>query len=258
MVLLTDGSRAVHVLTGAFEHVLPVPSMPVVDTIGAGRLRSVVASSRAGSSAAWAARISGTRTPSTRPRATGSRSAGSTCGRRGRGPAHARRSGLADGLRARTATLRRMTRVHRFLLSLAVAAIALGALAPSVAASSSLFPVQSIGNRGTDVKAIQWLLTDRGHPVTVDGVFGEATRTAVKAFQTAQGLHANGVVGEDTWKVLIRPSGRASTVRPCPPSSANSGRSATSTCRWTGSTARARGPGSGRSRRTPGSRSPGS
>jgi fructokinase len=36
VVLMTDGAQAVHVLTGAFEHVLPVPKMPVVDTIGAG------------------------------------------------------------------------------------------------------------------------------------------------------------------------------------------------------------------------------
>jgi peptidoglycan hydrolase-like protein with peptidoglycan-binding domain len=97
-----------------------------------------------------------------------------------------------------------MTRVHRLLLSVAVAAIAIGAFAPSVAASSALFPVQSIGNRGTDVKTIQWLLTDRGQPVTVDGIFGEPTRTAVKAFQNAKGIHANGVVGEDTWQALVR------------------------------------------------------
>lgn len=36
VVLLTDGSKAVHVLVGDDEHVLDVPRVPVVDTVGAG------------------------------------------------------------------------------------------------------------------------------------------------------------------------------------------------------------------------------
>jgi fructokinase len=35
-VLLTDGSKAVHVLVGGHEAVLDVPKVPVVDTVGAG------------------------------------------------------------------------------------------------------------------------------------------------------------------------------------------------------------------------------
>ena len=36
VVLMTDGAEAVHVLTGTVDRVVPVPPMPVVDTIGAG------------------------------------------------------------------------------------------------------------------------------------------------------------------------------------------------------------------------------
>jgi len=37
----------------------------------------------------------------------------------------------------------------------------------------------------------------------VDGVFGEATRDAVRSFQMEQGLKADGIVREDTWAVLV-------------------------------------------------------
>lgn len=42
-------------------------------------------------------------------------------------------------------------------------------------------------------------------PVTVDGVFGTKTNTATKAFQRCQGLSADGLVGPDTFFVLVSP-----------------------------------------------------
>jgi peptidoglycan hydrolase-like protein with peptidoglycan-binding domain len=98
-----------------------------------------------------------------------------------------------------------MTRVHRLLLPITLAGLLLGILAPSASAASLRFPVQSLGDRGTDVKAIQWLLNDRGFPVTADGVFGTLTADAVNAFKATVSLVPNGIVGEGTWKALIRP-----------------------------------------------------
>lgn len=41
-------------------------------------------------------------------------------------------------------------------------------------------------------------------PVTIDGIFGTDTRTAVQAFQRSAGLTPDGIVGSFTWNNLIR------------------------------------------------------
>ncbi len=69
--------------------------------------------------------------------------------------------------------------------------------------SISPWPVVQNGHNGHPVQTLQYLLRARGHGVTVDGVFGPRTEAAVKAFQTSHGLVANGVVGAETWAVLI-------------------------------------------------------
>lgn len=59
------------------------------------------------------------------------------------------------------------------------------------------------GATGNLVKAVQVQLRRNGHSVTVDGSFGPATLSAVKAFQKAKGLTVDGVVGANTWRGLI-------------------------------------------------------
>jgi len=60
------------------------------------------------------------------------------------------------------------------------------------------------GSRGTQVKVLQWLLSMNGYNVgTVDGIFGANTQKAVKAYQTAKGLSADGIVGKQTWSKLL-------------------------------------------------------
>ncbi|MCX5112256.1 peptidoglycan-binding protein [Streptomyces sp. NBC_00378] len=58
------------------------------------------------------------------------------------------------------------------------------------------------GSQGAAVTALQQLLTAHGHPLTADGEFGGLTAAAVQAFQTEQGLQADGVVGPNTWNAL--------------------------------------------------------
>lgn len=66
----------------------------------------------------------------------------------------------------------------------------------------------SMGDRGNTVKLVQfWLRMARTNysslpNVTVDGVFGSSTRSAVIAFQNYFGLTADGVVGRTTWNKL--------------------------------------------------------
>ena len=59
------------------------------------------------------------------------------------------------------------------------------------------------GKKGEIVKALQQLLTENGCQAAPDGIFGEATSQAVRAFQRRQGLAADGIVGYRTWEALF-------------------------------------------------------
>ena len=54
------------------------------------------------------------------------------------------------------------------------------------------------GDSGNDVKAVQMLVG-----AGVDGKYGSETRQKVEAFQSAEGLSVDGVVGPDTWAALV-------------------------------------------------------
>ena len=61
------------------------------------------------------------------------------------------------------------------------------------------------GSKGDTVKALQKQLMALGYDVGkkgADGDFGTDTLAAVKAFQKANGLKDDGIVGEATWKAL--------------------------------------------------------
>ena len=68
----------------------------------------------------------------------------------------------------------------------------------------------SRGQRGEAVSALQYMLSLIGEfydvvpPVQVDGVYGEGTEAAVRAFQQAAGLQVDGVAGEQTWIQVYR------------------------------------------------------
>ena len=60
-------------------------------------------------------------------------------------------------------------------------------------------------SKGQQVKTLQRLLNSMGHKCgSVDGIFGDKTAVAVKAFQKAEKLEADGVVGKDTWTALLK------------------------------------------------------
>ena len=88
------------------------------------------------------------------------------------------------------------------LLALPGALVLLFAVAGQVAALSTSYPIQTVGNRGSDVRALQYLLREAGREVVVDGHFGPSTRIAVIAHQAATGLPATGLVNEATWRSL--------------------------------------------------------
>ena len=115
--------------------------------------------------------------------------------------------------------------VRRRLALAAVGLIAVvGVSAPAFAAVATYFPVQSLGDRGTDVATIQQLLQPKPGPppaagrtvvvrgidplvVPVDGIFDARTDAGVRAFQASRGLPQTGVVDEATWTRLVVPVG---------------------------------------------------
>ena len=69
----------------------------------------------------------------------------------------------------------------------------------------------------TDIKNLQILLNKQGANLTVDGIIGTATVSAIKSFQKKKGLSQDGIAGADTIKAL---------------SGTNVGSSSSSTVNW--------------------------
>lgn len=69
-------------------------------------------------------------------------------------------------------------------------------------------PVLRQGSRGDRVRVLQGLLgtvmqkSGLGSPITVDGVYGGATRSLVSRFQSHFGLSPDGITGSGTWSML--------------------------------------------------------
>lgn len=59
---------------------------------------------------------------------------------------------------------------------------------------------------GNSIKALQEALNAKELPVTVDGVMGPATESAVRIFQRQSNLEADGVAGDETWAALLAPA----------------------------------------------------
>jgi peptidoglycan hydrolase-like protein with peptidoglycan-binding domain len=73
------------------------------------------------------------------------------------------------------------------------------------------WPIVRRGTRLFPTRPLQQLLRARNHPVAVDGIFGPATESAVRAFQQSRGLAADGIVGPQTWSRLVVQVRRGST-----------------------------------------------
>ena len=116
--------------------------------------------------------------------------------------------------------------IARRRLALAIVGLIalVGAANPALAAMSTSYPVQSLGDRGTDVMTIQQLFRARqGSPppssggrsvivgginplvVPIDGIFGATTAAGVRAFQASRGLPETGIADAATWAMLVVP-----------------------------------------------------
>ena len=92
---------------------------------------------------------------------------------------------------------------------------------PTPAPSSG---VLKVGSKGAEVKSLQQKLIELGYlRGTADGIYGKLTAAAVKAFQTASKLTADGIAGQKTLSKLSTTSSSSSA------SSSSSSTSSTST-----------------------------
>lgn len=69
------------------------------------------------------------------------------------------------------------------------------------------YPVCRKGAKGNITKIIQRLLISKGYSLPIygaDGSYGDETVKAVKNFQAKNGLLVDGIVGQETWKALLK------------------------------------------------------
>lgn len=65
------------------------------------------------------------------------------------------------------------------------------------------YPLLKVGSRSNFVYLLQLMLNQNGFNLTVDGQFGTNTLNAVTQFQQTNGLAADGIVGNNTWRTLL-------------------------------------------------------
>ncbi|MFB7545958.1 peptidoglycan-binding protein [Streptomyces zaomyceticus] len=95
-----------------------------------------------------------------------------------------------------------MRRRFPALVTAVIAAMVAVLLGPNTA-SAATWPVIANGDSGAQVTTIQHLLNHRGYATAADGQFGPTTEAKVSAFQSANGLTADGSVGPLTWPKLV-------------------------------------------------------
>lgn len=72
--------------------------------------------------------------------------------------------------------------------------------------SQQSWPTLKRGSRGTDVRALQYMLrqfSDATQNLAADGVFGTNTYRAVRLYQESRDLKVDGIVGPLTWAKLV-------------------------------------------------------
>ena len=94
-----------------------------------------------------------------------------------------------------------------------IVAVSNGVSSKNNTSVSSSYPgyVLNTGSLGDSVRFIQSYLnavskfTSAGWPaLAVDGIYGSMTKQVVRQFQTKFGLKSDGIVGKDTWAVIIK------------------------------------------------------
>ncbi len=65
------------------------------------------------------------------------------------------------------------------------------------------YPLLRSGDSGNFVYLLQFILNQYNYNLSVDGIFGSLTLSAVRDFQQNNSLSVDGLVGENTWRTLL-------------------------------------------------------
>lgn len=97
-------------------------------------------------------------------------------------------------------------RLRRRILSFLLAVVLLGGIGTVAAiqtADSSISTLSKLGSRGEEVRRIQQKLKSWGYYTgSIDGIYGTQTQSAVRKFQSANGLTVDGIAGPQTLSYL--------------------------------------------------------
>lgn len=92
------------------------------------------------------------------------------------------------------------------ILAIVLAVAAVGSTAAATVlrtTDSSIATLSKMGSRGEEVRRIQQRLKSWGYYTgNVDGIYGTATQSAVRKFQRANGLEADGIAGPKTLSAI--------------------------------------------------------
>ena len=83
-------------------------------------------------------------------------------------------------------------------------ALFLSALPDALPAKPKPRPLLRQGSRGQAVAELQYLLNQHGYRLDQDAIFGSLAQAAVKDYQAHNGLAVDGIVGPQTWTLLLR------------------------------------------------------
>lgn len=94
--------------------------------------------------------------------------------------------------------------ILRFLIIIMLNICMIGlALHAQAAAQNAAQALAQTGTQGEEVRQVQQKLAEMGYPVgSVDGIFGDRTEQAVRAFQREHGLTVDGIAGPATLAAL--------------------------------------------------------
>ena len=110
---------------------------------------------------------------------------------------------IIEGNKGEAVAYRAMTVNGKYIRGYCVPNYARKAPVATVTTVSVKVPSLKKNATGGSVRALQAVLSAKGHATTVDGSFGPATEASVKAYQKSRGLTADGICGQQTWTALL-------------------------------------------------------